>query len=253
MQYIYSNQNRIFKAIKKLKSKKYRIIENKILLEGVRLIEHARKLGIEPELICYDSIDRPEALREREDDILLESALFKQISDTVNSQGVLAIVNVEDMHRKLNPASEHIVVVNGVQDPGNLGTILRTCDAFGFDRVILSRETCDPYSLKTLRSSMGGIFGVSLKIGMKNQDIIQYLRREGYQIVVSSLEAEIDLKTLDLQDKFAIVLGNEANGVDRDFLQNADLLYKIGMRESAESLNVGVAAAITLHALSSYS
>ncbi len=250
MQYIYSNQNNTFKYIKKLKSKKYRIIEDKIILEGVRIIEHAIDLGIEPELICYNSIDMPATLRENEKDILLEAALFNQISDTVNSQGVIAIIRTEDISKNVTIKSNNILVVNAVQDSGNLGTIIRTADAFGFDNIILSKHTCDPYSQKTLRSSMGGIFSVHLKIGMKNQDIINYLKREGYKIVVSSLQAKGDLKDLIIEDKFAIIIGNEANGVDQEFIDNADYMYKIAMRDSAESLNVGVATGISLHALS---
>ncbi len=250
MQYIYSNQNQTFKYIKKLKTKKYRIIEDKIILEGIRLIKHAMERGIILDTICYDSMNMPESLRENDRDIILESALFQQISDTVNSQGVIAVVSTKNIAEKMTPSSKNIVVVNGVQDSGNLGTIIRTCDAFGFDRLILSKNTCDPYSQKSLRSSMGGIFAVSMKIGMKTEDIIKYLQREGYKILVSSLETDNDIRDLVIDEKFAIVLGNEGNGVEKEFIEKADYLYKIGMRESAESLNVGVAAGISLYALS---
>ncbi len=250
MQYIYSNQNAIFKYLKKLKTKKYRIIEGKIIIEGIRILKHAISLGIHPETIFYDSINMPDILRENERDVILENALFKQVSETVNSQGVVGIINTVDIQNGLSVSSENIVVVNAVQDSGNLGTIIRTADAFGFDNIILSKNTCDPYSQKSLRSSMGGIFSVNLRIGMKNEDIINFLHREGYKIVVSSLEAKADLKDITIDGKFAIVLGNEGRGVDKEFLEQADYLYKISMRESAESLNVGVATGITLHALS---
>ncbi len=193
IQFISSNQNDKFKYIKKLKQKKYRIIENKIIIEGKRIISHAMEQGIEPSVICYSAESSIEPLRDDKRDIVLESALFNQISETVNSQGIIAIISNLDIEESLNPVSEHFVIINGVQDPGNLGTIIRSADAFGFDRLILSKNTCDPYSAKSLRSSMGGIFNVSLRIGMKTEDIINYLRKEGYQIVVSSLDAKMIL------------------------------------------------------------
>ncbi len=247
IQFISSNQNEKFKYLKKLKQKKYRIIEDKIIIEGKRFINHAILQGIEPTMICYSADSEITPLRYDKNDISLEPALFRQLSDTVNSQGIIAVISNLDIEKKLNPSSEHIVVINGVQDPGNLGTIIRSADAFGFDKIILSKNTCDPYSAKSLRSSMGGIFNVSLKIGMKSEDIINYLKRDGYQIVVSSLEAKKDIKEISLNQKSAIVFGSEANGVDEKFIENADVLYKISMRESAESLNVAVACSLTLN------
>ncbi len=248
---ISSNQNPKYRLLKKLKTKKHRIREGFIVIEGRRIIEHSISLGIDPYGIFY--CPNVEPIRKSSRDFVLEKALFDTVSDTVNSQGMIAIIKTGDIENKIESKSQNIIVLNGVQDPGNVGTIIRTADAFGFDKMILTKNTTDPHSDKALRSSMGGIFGVSISMGFETEDLIKYLKKSSYEIIVSSPSAQIsldDLKAMIPADKnFALVFGNEGNGVEEAFLKEADLRYRIDMRGGAESLNVSAAAAISMFAL----
>lgn len=248
---ISSNQNPKYKLLKRLKQKKHRIKEALIILEGRRLIEHGISLGISPVNIFYRENILP--IRESSSDFILEKALFDIISDTVNSQGIIGIFKVEDIKKSINPKSKNIIILNGIQDPGNLGTIVRTAEAFGFDRMILTKNTADPHSDKALRSSMGGVFGVDMIIGFENKDLINYLKKASFKIIVSSPSAILGLdvlkETLDNRDSYALIFGNEGNGADEIFIKNADIVYKIDMKGNAESLNVAAAASISMFEL----
>ncbi len=243
MHIIKSNQNKKYKLLGKLRQKKYRISEHKIILEGYRLINHAIYLGKNPVFIAYRE-DFLERFRDSDDDIVLDRALFDMVSETVNSQGVIAVFDMSDIGKK-DVLSNHIVVINAVQDPGNLGTIIRTCDSFGFDRLILTKGTADPYSDKCLRSTLSSIFSVNMTIGMASCDVVNYVKNRGFEIVVSSLDASTYIEDMKKCEKMAIVFGNEANGVSDDFYSVEHREFKINMTGSQESLNVAVAAGIT--------
>ncbi len=244
---IHSNQNSKYKLLKKLKQKKYRISENKIILEGYRIINHAITIGKQPNFIVYRE-DFNDRLRNSNSDIVLNKALFNMITDTVNSQGVIAVFDM-NIVGKDNPCSTDIVVINAVQDPGNLGTIIRTCDAFGFDRIMLTKGTVDPYSDKVLRSSMSSIFNVNMIIGIKSLDAINYLKREGFDICVTTPSASLVLDHFKKNKRSALVFGSEANGVEKCFFEVSDTKLKIEMPGNQESLNVASAVAIVLHKL----
>lgn len=246
---IQSNQNPKYKLLKKLKTKRQRIKEGLVILEGRRLVEHGISLGVHPEMICYtkDAL----ALRDDSKDFILENALFNSVSDTVHSQGVIGVFDLGTIENSINPSSENLLILNGVQDPGNMGTIIRSADAFGFDKIICTKNTVDPYSDKALRSSMGGIFKVQMRLGFESKDLIRYLQSKSYAIIVSSLDADCKLSEVAriINKPFALVMGNEGSGVERMFLDAADISYKIQMREFAESLNVAAAAAISMYEL----
>ncbi len=244
MDIVHSNQNKKYKLLNKLRQKKYRIAEKKIVIEGYRMIKQALELGKEPVFIVYRD-DYTNRFRVSEADIVLDRALFDMVSDTVNSQGVLAVFDLNEVGAR-NTKSKHVVVINAVQDPGNVGTIIRTCDAFGFDNIILTTGTADPYSDKCLRSTMSSVFAVNMTI-MKVKDVLNYLEREGYDLYVSSLNAKDVLSDVKKSEKMAIVFGNEANGVDEDFYTEDANTFKIVMTGLQESLNVAIAAGITLY------
>ncbi len=245
MQVVRSNQNKKYKLLGKLKQKKYRISEKKIVLEGYRLIKQAIELGKKPLFIVYRE-GYEQRFRSSDADIVIDKALFDMVSDTVNSQGVIAVFDMNEVG-VVAPTSKHVVVINAVQDPGNLGTIIRTCDSFGFDRIILTSGTADPYSDKCLRSTLSSIFSVNLKIGMKTPDVINYLDREGYSLYLSSLDSDVDLSAVNKSDKMALVFGNEANGIEKEFYSDSAVTFKIRMTGQQESLNVAIAAGVVLY------
>lgn len=256
---ITSNQNPKFKELLKLKDKKYRVREKKFILEGRRIIEHGIRLGFPP-LALY-------ALHKEEGEMdlgllndgkaplyYLERALFERISDTVNSQGLIAIFDMEEINKRIEHKNERVLILNGVSDPGNMGTILRTAEAFGFTEVYITKGGCDPYSDKVLRSSMGAIFKLKIRAGFESEDLINYLKSRNYTIIASSLsERTIALEEASALEEvrkglYALTFGNEGCGIDEVFQTRADVLYKIAMPGCAESLNVAAAAAISLYA-----
>lgn len=261
---ITSNQNPKFKELLKLKEKKYRIREKKFILEGRRIIEHGVKLGFSP-LALYalhredgDSAapacpDIPTLAYEKTPVFYLERALFERISDTVNSQGLVAVFAMDEINKRIVHVSDRVLILNGVADPGNMGSIMRTAEAFGFTRVFITKGSSDPYSDKVLRSSMGAIFKLEIRAGFESGDLINYLKNKDYSIIASSLSD----RTVDMEEAaararmkdapYALVFGSEASGIDEVFQREADILYKIAMAGSAESLNVAAAAAISLY------
>lgn len=253
---ITSNQNPKYKELIKLKEKKYRVREKKFLLEGRRIIEHGIKLGFTP-LAIYALHREGEEVSLGQDSPAplhyLERALFDRLSDTVHSQGLIALFDMEEINKRIEHSSDRALILNGISDPGNMGTILRTAEAFNFTRVFITKGGADPYSDKVLRSSMGAIFKLEIRAGFESEDLINYLKNKGYTIVASSLSE----RTLDLEEAaslddiktgpYALTFGSEGRGIDEVFEERADLLYKIAMPGSAESLNVAAAAAISLY------
>ncbi len=247
MSVVHSNQNKKFKLLKKLKTKKHRISEKKIILEGYRIINQAIKNGKSPFFIVYRD-DFEERLRASSEDIVLDKALFDMVSSTTNSQGVIAVFDMAVV-KKEETESNHIVVIDKVQDPGNLGTIIRTCDAFGFDKLILTKGTTDPYSDKCLRSTLSSIFNVNMMIGMEDVDVVNYLNKNNYDILLTTPVGEVDIVDCQPLQNMAIVIGSESNGASEIFFDVAKVKLKIAMRSSQESLNVACATSIVLHKL----
>lgn len=256
---ITSNQNPKYKELLKLKEKKYRIKEKKFILEGKRIIEHGIKLGFMPLAVFYDSRADLAKLQGMAEGMgyELEHALFSRISDTMHSQGVIAIFDMNEINIGIKAGNEKIIILNSISDPGNMGSILRSAEAFGYNKVYITKGSCDPYSDKVLRSTMGAIFKIELNAGFESGDLINYLKRENTLLIASSLsERTITLEeatkhsSLISSNSHALVFGNEGSGIDEDFYQNADILYKIAMPGSAESLNVAAAAAISLYTFS---
>ena len=142
-----------------------------------------------------------------------------------------------------------ILILDKIQDPGNLGTILRTADAAGISTVICTKGTTDIYSPKVVRSAMGSLMHLKI-LFIDDYESLNILKKNGYKIISSSLENALDYNVLStIQSKIAIVLGNEANGIDNKLLNLSDLKVKIPLYGAAESLNVGIAGGILMYKL----
>ncbi|MDY6011489.1 RNA methyltransferase [Clostridium sp.] len=250
MVYIESKNNTIYKETKKLKDRRNRNKQKKYLIEGFRLVEEALKANANIETIFYiDDIE------DKATDIIskynyngkvfkLSKDLFLEICETENPQGLLAVVFMNDTNKVLN--GEFYLLCDKVQDPGNLGTIIRTAHASGIDGIILTKGTVDIYNDKTIRSTMGSIFYVPI-IQDEDLSVVKDLKEKGFSIVATSLEGKNDFFDEDLTGKIVITVGNEGNGVSNEVYDISDKKVKIPMPGGAESLNVGVATSIILY------
>lgn len=254
MQVITSKDNDLIKNIKKLKEKKYRDATGKYIIEGIKLIEEAihEKAEIENVVICEDcmkdgSIDKKLMYEiAKLNCIYVASKVFSVITDVSNPQGILAVIKRNDKNSKINYNEDAIIVLDGIQDPGNLGTILRTVDSANLKQIVLSKETADVFNSKVVRSTMGAIFRLNI---VRSEDLVADLiqmKENGFDVVVTSLDTDdsvYDIKYI----KKVIVIGNEANGVSKEVQEIADNKVKIPMLGKTESLNASVAAGIMIY------
>ena len=240
----------------KLKQKKYRLRESKFIVEGLRLVEAAKAANQRIEAVIVteqfqEESQRAEILSRIQAPVYLaDEKNWKKISETVHGQGILAIVSMEELVESKNEWSQRILILDRIQDPGNLGTILRTAEAFGFRDVFLTKGSVDCYDSKVIRSSMGGLF--SLRLHGWESDSLDQAKAKGYQCIASSLSDSDALAEVRFEEQVALIIGNEANGIRKDWIESADLRVQIPMTGQAESLNAGIAAGILMYAVQSY-
>ncbi|MGL4534313.1 MAG: TrmH family RNA methyltransferase [Fusobacteriaceae bacterium] len=247
MEKIISSENSTFKKLKKLKNKKYREEFQLFLAEGRKFLD----FDTTPEFIIFkegiekDFSEKIEKFKSGSRTIILEDKLFKELTAQETSQGVILVYkHKEDDLINLN---KNIVILDRVADPGNLGTIIRLCDAAGFKDILLVKGSADIYNEKVVRSSMGSILSMNL-IYLEEYTILDLVKKMNYQLLVTALDStSIEYTSLKLKDKNAIVFGSEGSGVSNNFLQAANEKIIIPIYGSAESLNVGVASGIMLY------
>ena len=254
MQIITSKDNEIIKNIRKLKEKKYRDLNNEYIVEGIKMIREAinEKAVIKLIVVCEENVNNgvidKKLLYEiaKYECIYVNKKIFSLVSDVQNPQGILAVIEKQNSEENIDYKQDVIVVLDGIQDPGNLGTILRTIDSVGLDQVIVSKETADSYNPKVVRSTMGAIFRVNIIESDNLLDTLKNMKKHKYKIMATSLETENSIYDVDYIKK-VIVIGNEANGVSQDILNYADEKIKIPMIGKTESLNASVATAVILY------
>lgn len=254
MQIISSKDNEQIKYIKKLKDKKFRDEKNEYLIEGIKLVKEAieENVTIKMVVICEDCDNNGTI----EQNLLYEIAkynciyvtkkIFNTITDVVNPQGILAVVEKGDNIEKIDYSEEIILALDAIQDPGNLGTILRTADSANLKQIILSADCADPYNPKVVRSTMGAIFRMNIIITDNLAKTLKMIKKHKFEIVATSLatkESVYDVK----YSKKVIVIGNEAKGVSKEIQNLADIRVKIPMLGKTESLNASVAASIMIY------
>jgi RNA methyltransferase, TrmH family len=175
-----------------------------------------------------------------------------QCADTVTPQGVIALVRIRSesasgLIRRL-PMPSLAVALDGIADPGNLGSIIRTCDWFGAGGILLGKGSVDPYNPKAVRSTMGGIFHVPVVTGLDLAAVAATAREAGYTVYVAEAGADLDESDVEWAERSLIAFGSEAHGVSEDLTRAADSRVSVRRYGSAESLNVGVACGILLAA-----
>ena len=253
MQVITSKDNEMVKHIKKLSEKKYRDQNNCYIVEGIKLVEEAiqEDAQIEKIVICEESTKNSEISKSlmyeiaKYDCIYVTEKIFKTLTQVMSPQGILAVIKKNNGRPQVK-YDEIIVALDDIQDPGNLGAILRTVDSVGLKQVIVSKGTVDVYNPKVVRSSMGAIFRVEV-IEVENlKETIEMIKRNDYKLLVTSLQTDNSVYDIDYNKK-VIVIGNEANGVSKEIQDIADNKVKIPMLGKTESLNASVATGIILY------
>ena len=254
MQIITSKDNEIIKNIRKLKEKKYRDLSNSYIIEGIKLIKEAivESKQIKQIIVCEENINNggidQKLLYEiaKYECIYVTKKIFSLISDVQNPQGIMAVIEKQNSEDNIDYKEDVIVVLDGIQDPGNLGTILRTIDSVGLKQVIVSKETADAYNPKVVRSTMGAIFRVNIIESDNLIETLKNLKKHKYKVMATSLETNNNIYDV-YYNKKVIVIGNEANGVSQEILDFADEKIKIPMLGRTESLNASVATSIILY------
>lgn len=232
---ITSKDNKRIKAVRKLLTKKERTKAKQFLIEGEHLIEEALKWNANIlELFVLENSEFNFDLKTT----VVTKDVMKSLSTLVTPPGIIAVVEMNT--QTIN--SDRILALDGIQDPGNLGTLIRTADAFNFNRILIGKDTVDPYSDKVLRSSQGSHFHVSIE----DTDLVETMNDFDGTVLTTDLQGEA-LSSQKITGPLMIVLGNEGQGVSDDVLSHANYKVKIDMPGHAESLNVSVAGGILMH------
>lgn len=252
MKRIESTSNALVKHWKKLVlTRKERDKSKEFLVEGFHLVEEALKTkDVVLTIMKREDVELP-ANWDTENIVVNEitKAVAKEISETEQSQGVYAHCRQMEYAETAHADWNKLLFVDAVQDPGNVGTMIRTADAAGMDAVIIGKGAADPYSPKTVRSAQGSNFHIPIIRGDLN-DWIQKAKDNHIQVIGTSLEESVDYKEPKATGKFALIVGNEGSGMSPELLKQTDVNVRIPIYGKAESLNVAVATGILLYAYS---
>lgn len=251
---IRSKENLKYKTAMSLFQQKYRKKTKLFPVEGLRTILQAldnevkiEYLFVEDECIQkHSSILAEKSLVEKT--LLLDKQLFRNLTDTVHSQGIVAICHIKEQNfNEALQKGQRLLVLDRVQDPGNLGTLLRTALAYKMDAVLLTKGSVDIYSPKVTRSSMGANISMNIIQNAQTSEVLS-LKKSGYALYAASLDAQaVEYREVRFEKKSALILGNEANGISKEILESCDYKIIIPIGNEMESLNVGIAGAILMN------
>ncbi|WLR44141.1 RNA methyltransferase [Bacillus carboniphilus] len=241
---IESAQNDRVKKWRKLHERKYREKQQLFLIEGFHLIEEALKYkGIVEEIIKTEGVEIPNHWKTA-DIISTTTQVMKSLSETETSQEVVAVCHMSTT--LIDFTKKRFLLVDGVQDPGNLGTMIRTADAAGFDAVIIGKGTVDLYNSKVIRSTQGSIFHLPI-VKEDLSQAIEHLKNHQIKVIGTALENSESYNKLEKPSRFAIIVGNEGKGMNKQLLTQTDVNVSLPIYGQAESLNVAVAAGILMY------
>ena len=250
MERITSRKNPLLEHMRRLDSAAYRRERGEFLCDSPKLVEEALRHGAQVvSLAVSDGVALPEGVDASVRCVAVPPDVMASISPVRTPQGMLAACRMPDTALPEKLTGQRYVVLDGVQDPGNVGTVIRTADAFGCDGVILLTGCADPYSVKTLRSSMGAVF--RLPVWCTDAETLHVrLRDAGLPLYGAALsETARDFREIPL-DKAAVAVGSEGNGLSTELLAICDGQLIIPMRPDSESLNAGVAASVIMWEMS---
>ena len=237
---ITSKDNGRIKEIRKILNKKYSLEKGLFIIEGENLVEEAIKNNLLKELYVLEGYECKYDFQYDE----VTHEVMKSISDLKSNPRLLGVAKI----KKEEKIGKKIIILDDIQDPGNAGTIIRNAVAFGIDTVVFSKSSVSVYNEKTLRSTGGMIFNINIIID-DLEHVISQIKDNNIKVIGTSLNTSKSLETLEKMDNFAIIFGNEGNGVSEDILSLCDEVIKINMNSKCESLNVAVSSGIVLYNL----
>lgn len=244
---IISTKNNTYKYIKSLQQKKARAEHGVYIVEGIKSVQDAVRAGKTVRAAAVaESFPLPAELAQVPT-YRIPDKIFGGLCDTKTPQGILAVIAMDKPAEFCPEQGGIYIYCDHVSDPGNAGTIIRTADAAGMNGVLFSPGSVDLYSPKTVRASMGSFFHIQAREDM-GLDKLRAMRQSGYKILCAVLgEDTVEYTRADYTQATVIVLGNEANGILPETAALADQCVKIPILGGAESLNVGVAAAVLMY------
>lgn len=252
---ITSKDNEFVKHVKKLKEKKYREEYGEFIVEGIKMLQEAisEQAKIKQIVVCEDCKNSGSIPKEllyeiaKYDCVYVNEKAFTQMTDVSNPQGILAIIDKSgNKEAEIDFKADLILVLDNIQDPGNMGTILRTADSINLKQILVSKGSSDVYNPKVVRSTMGAIFRVKVIECENLVKTIKELKKHKINVLATDLKTDKSIYDVDYK-KSAVVIGNEANGVSSEILEVADQRIKIPMLGKTESLNAAVATSIILY------
>ena len=247
--------NKILKHIAKLDLKSYRDKAGEFIVEGERICGEAISAcseRISCVLLTNEFLEKNIIFQKKLDDLhakiyTVSETIFKRIAKTQTPQGVLCVLKKPSINKLDFAKLSNVLILDGVSEPGNMGTIVRTANAFGFGTVILNKGCVDVYNPKVVRTTMGAIFKVNFVETDNIAECIAQLKAAKFSVVSTALKNSTDINKVEISEKTALVIGSEARGVSEEILKLSDMCVKIPMSEGAESLNAAVAAGIVMH------
>lgn len=252
---ITSKDNEIIKHIKKLKEKKYREEYEEFVVEGIKMIEEAinEKAKIRSIIICDDCKTQNAIPNElmyeiaKFDCIYVSEKVFNTITDVTNPQGIMAVLKKNKVDEsQIDFSQENFLILDNIQDPGNMGTILRTADSLNLNQILVTKGSADVFNQKVVRSTMGAIFRIKVIEVANLPKVIKELKKHKIKVYATDLNTNESIYDVDFK-KSAIIIGNESNGVSSEILEEASKRIKIPMIGKTESLNAAVATSIILY------
>jgi TrmH family RNA methyltransferase len=238
MREITSVTNAYVKDLAKLHDKKNRDSARKFLIEGYHLVQEAKNADLLEEVLIVDINDEVMGVT----NTLVTKEIIGKLSKTKSPQDIMGICRYNNDDKLFG---KRLLLLDNISDPGNLGTIIRTALGFNIDGIVLSEACVDLYNDKVLRGTQGAIFKIPIfRADLKN--VIQDLKSRDIFIIGTALLNSQEIHELKRKDNFALILGNEANGISEDILALTDVNVKIAINEQLESLNVAIAGAILM-------
>lgn len=239
---ITSKQNAFLKQVFKLNTKKGRLIQGEYILDGLRIVNHAIKNQVTISCVFVTDNGLEQIKTSDYSGVIYKvpDAIMKMIVATETPQGVAAMVKIIEPTLQ----SGKILFLDKIQDPGNLGTLIRTAEAAGFSSVLLSKGCTDPYSQKSLRSSMGSIMSIPVIINQELENLIDL--KKSHKVYGAALEGGRPYQTISYDDKSIMIIGNEGNGISKEVLDLVDERVFIPMYGEVDSLNASIAGGILM-------
>jgi TrmH family RNA methyltransferase len=258
MKIISSNENKNFKLCIQLAQKKYRDKLGLYLIEGINLLDEALNNNVDIKFIVFndemfstEEISKKTGLHKGTEVFVMPEKLFIKLAQTETSQGVLGVINKnhgkeDEVEKKVMSGYSNVVVLDRLQDPGNIGTIIRTADAAGYKGIIVLKGTADIYAPKVIRAAAGSVFRMPVLFFDSPAQVLECLNKYEKKIVSTCFDTEINYYDIDLKNNIGLIIGNEGNGICRELMEGSDIKIKIPMAGKVESLNAAVAAGIIM-------